>query len=69
MARLDRLFIGGDGDIIVEAIEAFGLGLVEQVKQGIGIGDLEIPFRHLAFVFEEHVAVSYASFASYRFAA
>ncbi len=59
VACLHRLFIGGDRYVIGERVLALGLGLVEQVEQRVGLGDFEVPFRHLLLVLEEDVAIAH----------
>ncbi len=61
MAGLDRLLVSGDGDVVRQRVLALGLGLVEQVEQRVGLGDLEVPFRHLLLVFEKHLAIGHAA--------
>src|SRR3546814_8631456 len=58
MARLDRLVIGGERNPGRDRALALGLGGLEASEQGVGIGDLEIPFRELLFILEEHVAIA-----------
>ena len=57
MAGLDRLVIGGERHAIVDAAAPFGLAILEPAEQFFGVGDLEIPFRHLLFIGQEHVAI------------
>ena len=60
VAGLDRLLIGRDRQLGVEAALALRGGLAEQVEQRVGVGDLEIVGRHLDLILEEDVAVGHA---------
>ena len=62
VAGLDRLLIGRrSARSPSRQFSAFGLGrLANSVEQALGVGDLEIPLRHLLLILEEHVAIGHA---------
>src|SRR3546814_12132520 len=60
MARFDRLVIGGERNLRRDRALTFALGGIEPREQRVGVGNLEIPFRQLSFVFWVYVAVAAA---------
>jgi uncharacterized protein len=60
MARLDRLFIGRDGNRLFQTRLTFRHRILEMREQHIGIGNLEIILAVLAFLFQKHITICHA---------
>src|SRR5260221_1596064 len=58
VARLDRLLIGRDRQLALDAQFAFGDGFPKSSEQPISVCDLEIILGRFALILEEHVAVA-----------